>query len=478
MLNVDAVGSDDWMLHRLAVKLGAGFERLSRLRKYRDGDALIPAEAFGSSERDAYLRFARLNRLHVVELLRDARTSRQSVVGFRTAADSDDNGDEVAWSLWSASGMKAFARDFFNNVADYASAFLIVDAPLRAGDRPVIRRLSPWKVAVERDPVRPWESSAAIEVGFDSVTECDWIRLWRRDTEGRVYMRLAWRKVGERSLIPDDGSSWVPGTDWTWDDQVVQLGVSRVPVFEGRTLSGAGVWEKHIDTIDRINYVTLQGMQLMVTQAYRQAAISGDLPATYPADDPFGRAGQQVDYAEIYKTGPAALWRLPKDSKVHEFSPVDPRPLREWRDDEIKKLAAFTSTPYYMLSSDSANQSAQGAALAADGLVSQVESMNDLAELAISQAVSVGFEFVGDSARAELSRIETLWAPLKRPSLAEIGDAASKLKQGGATQRWIDENVLGMTPNERSRAQSDRDAELALADAFSGLDGGAYGGIE
>lgn len=461
------VDSDAWWCVRLADRLGAGFPRLERLRRYRDAEAVLPDEALTAEERETYLRFLRMNRMHIVELLRDARTAKQRVVGFRTSAPDDEDGDAQAWRLWRQSGLKRLSRRLFDDVADFGEAFLVADVlpGAEGGVRARFREENGWTVAAEFDPIRE-RVVAALQVSFDALNGVDVLRLWRQDSQGRVYSRLAVRDVGDASQVPSDGSVWRPGTDWQWRSQIVFYpGLSLVPVVPARTPSGYGVWEKHTDSVDRVNYITLQGVQLIVTQAFRQAAISSDqLPSVYPEDDPFGRAGQVVDYSALFKTGPSALWRLPGDADVKSFTPVDPRPIREWRDDEIRKLAAHTSTPFYMLSADSANNSAEGAALASDALLSQVEKMNDFLEPALEQAMSIAFMLEGDLERANLDGLETVWAPLKRASLGEVGSAASQAKAGGATQRWIDTHVFGMSPGERRQAEIDR-----AGDALFGL---------
>jgi len=464
LTETDVVGSDDWWLVRLASELGSSFEHLYELKSYRDGEAMLPNEAFTGAERDAYTRFMHMNRLHIVELLRDARTGKQKIIGFRTASPSDSNGDSDAWTLWKASHMPSMAYNLFNDVADFGHGYLVVDHfDSDLGQvRPSFRPVSPIWANTFQNARQPWLTEVAIEVGYDAVTGVDQIKLWRRNESGQVVGKKAIMRVGEKSMIPTDGKVWNPGIQWEWVNVQDDLPFSSVPVVRLQTPSGAGVWEKHLDSIDRVNYLTLQLTQIVVTQAFRQAAVSGTMPSTYPADDPLGRAGQPVNYADIFKFGPAALWRLPSDGKLQEFSPVDPTGIKNLRDDEIRKLAAFTSTPYYMLSSDSANNSAEGASLASDKLQDQVSAMNDQAEVGIALAMGYAFESLDDWVRADSAQIEAMWAPLRRASLQEIGSAASAAKNGGATQRWIDEHVFSMTPAERAQAEIDRQEEALL----------------
>src|SRR5690606_10460198 len=111
--------SDDWWLVRLCNKLGEGLPRMGKLRSYRDGDALLPDNAWDAGSRESYRRFLRRARLHIVETLRDARTDRQGVVGFRTGAAGDELGDQVAWDNWTRNRMGIQSRQFFNDTADY-----------------------------------------------------------------------------------------------------------------------------------------------------------------------------------------------------------------------------------------------------------------------------------------------------------------------------------------------------------------------
>jgi hypothetical protein len=70
---------------------------------------------------------------------------------------------------------------------------------------------------------------------------------------------------------------------------------------------------------------------------------------------------------------------------------------------------------------------------------------------------------LSDAERANAARIETIWASVDRLSMQERATAAQAAKQGGATQRYIDEKIFGMTPAEMRQAQQDRDDELLIA---------------
>ena len=79
---------------------------------------------------------------------------------------------------------------------------------------------------------------------------------------------------------------------------------------------------------------------------------------------------------------------------------------------------------------------------------------------------SLQFEYSGDLLRADATEIEVMWGKTNPSTLAQRSTAAKDAKQGGATQRWIDENAFEMTPAERHLAEQDRVTEaftLAIA---------------
>ncbi|MCI2958242.1 hypothetical protein MN032_11085 [Agromyces atrinae] len=465
-------GSDDWYVRRLGDKLGEGLPRMERIRRYRDGDALVPEQAWEGAPTNAagYVSFVKRNRLHVVETLRDARTNRQRPIGFRTAAAGDEEGDKAAWANWVRSNMQVASRNFLNDVADFGSAFLTVTGSALPGTGafanqyadPIMARSNGWNTATEQFSARDWMTEAAIRVGYDPVLRVETINLFRPG-----YMRIAYRRTDVPTL-PNDGSPWSPGNEWTWASDPMPLGYTRdCPVVRLDTADGFGIYEKHLDSVDRVNEITLQASTLIILQSFRQRAIDGDLPEFYPAEHQ--KAGERIDYDDLFKSGPAALWLLPKDAKMWESAAVDVTPVVNARKDELKNLFSMTSTPHYALSPDNANQTAMGAALSREMLVFTVENSNDRAERAFALAHSLGFQAQRDGERADATQIETIWAAVERSSISEKGVAAKDAKQGGATQRWIDEHIFGMSPAELAQARIDRTEETFRAAVAAGV---------
>src|SRR5690606_6911960 len=135
---------------------------MGKLRSYRDGDALLPDNAWDIGTRESYRRFLRRARLHNVETVRDARTDRRAGGGFRTAEDGDELDDVAAWENWTRNRMGIQPREFFNDAADYGRAY-IVQIPTPAGIVWNIR--DEWTTIAVPDPLRPWLIQAGIMVG-------------------------------------------------------------------------------------------------------------------------------------------------------------------------------------------------------------------------------------------------------------------------------------------------------------------------
>lgn len=447
MLNETGIpGSDDWWLVRLCNQLGDGLPRMARLRSYRDGDALLPDNAWDLGTRESYRRFLKRARLHIVETVRDARTDRQGVVGFRTGADGDELGDIEAWKHWVRNRMGVQSRQFFNDTADYGRAYMLT-IPSPAG--PVWNVRNEWTTIAEMDGLRPWLVQAGITIGFDAVAGAEIVTLFRPG-----YYRMAWRRTTMPTL-PQDGTPWASGPDWTWVGDPIRTPWTQDALLVRSTTTDAfGVYEKHLDSVDRINEITVNAISLIVMQSFRQRGVKGDLPTHYPEGHPL--AGQEIDYDEMFKAGPAALWMLPNNAEIWESAVSDVTPIYNARKEEVKTLSSLTRTPQDIFDGESQNQSALGAQTSREPLYYAVKAMNDQAEVSLAQMQALDFASQGDTVRADASQIEVMWQKIIPATMAEQAEAAPKFKAGGATQRYIDTEVFEMTPQEQRRASTER----------------------
>lgn len=455
-------GTDDWYLMRLAVQYGAGLPRLAKLRSYIDGTSALPAEA-SYATREAYRRFLRMHRLNLAQLAVDARVNRMKPLGFRTAAAGDDFGDAAAMRIWRRSNLQVGSRDYFNDAAVYGDAYTVNSGPTvpSADADPLIVPRGPWDVTSIQNAAQPWLSEASLMVGWDAMNGVDVLTLFRPG-----YMRQAFRR-GRVSAIPTNGSAWLHGRGWEWVSDPVPLGFTQKnPVTQLALKDHKGIFESHIDSLDRINDTILKRSTIIALQAFRQMAIQGKLPERYPDSHP--QAGERIDYDEIYKAGPDALWVLPDGAKIWESGITDITPISGAVKDDVRNFAAVSSTPVYILQPDAANGSAEGASLARESLVFAVEEMTDRANGSLALALSMGFEALGDVERAQIESIEPIWAPPDRSSVEARSSAASQAKAGGLSQRMINEKVFQLTPQEMAREEQYKQDEAFLAPASAG----------
>jgi hypothetical protein len=200
-------------------------------------------------------------------------------------------------------------------------------------------------------------------------------------------------------------------------------------------------------------------------QAFRQRGIEGDVPQKYPAGHQL--EGQQINYNEVYKAGPGALWAIPTGAKIWESGVTDITPILSAVKDDVKQLAAVTSTALYILSPDLAGGSAEGASLAREALNFNVGELQDRCGDSFASSLSLTFQAQGDTVRAESGAISTIWANIDGASMTDKAAAAAQAVTGGLPQRFIDQYIWGLTPEEQEQAASDRQQAQMLAQALA-----------
>lgn len=447
-------GTDDWWALRLATELGKGMPRLHNLRRWRGGDAPLPAEA-NPVFRQGYSQFVEMQRLNMAEQLVVSSTGRRRPLGFRTAAPGDTNGDPVADTIFKSNHMPVQIRDLFDDEGTYGKAYLTCTGQQSAVapfSMPLLIQSNGWDTAVEKNPLRPWVIDHAVRVGHSPIFEVDTLTYFRSGMFGQPgYFRQAYRRA-KVSSIPDNGSVWYPGSDWTWASDPIPFGfTNEVPIVEFSTPKGIGEFELHIDTLARINHTILQRLTITAMQAFRQRAISpgkdGDsFPEFYPEGHP--RAGQKIDYDEVYQAGPAALWFLPVDAKMWESAATDIRPIIEAIKEELKMLASASSTPLHVLSPEAASGSAEGASLSRETNLTKILDRIDRDTTALSRAMSFAFQALRDDVRADPTQIATLWAPLDFSTIEQKANATYNARRGGMSKTFIGEKIWALTPGE------------------------------
>lgn len=461
-INIDTPGSPGWWLARLDAKRQERLPRLEKLQSYYAGDPPLPTGA--KNARRAYAIFQAKARLNLAELIVASLRERLKVRAIHTAVQSETwHGDEKAWGIYRANGLDVELPDVLENMLALGDGYMIAGIEGEGEDAEVvITGEDPRQVVTIHDPVRQSRIRAASKSYRDLDLGMDYQILWLPAGPGEKSGR---RWVAARPSRSRGGALRFDSQSWAWVKPLggpdgLATGISRVPVVRFRNRRGIGEFEPHIDVLDRINHMILQRMVIATMQAFRQRAVKGDLPTTYPEDHP--RAGQEIDYDELFESDPGALWLLPASVEIWESGQVDLQGILSAVKDDITHLAAVSRRPISMLAPDSANQSAEGASLTREGLTFAAEDRSMRAGQGMNLIMSIAFELLGDEERKDLTKISTDWYPTERNSIAAKGSAAAQSAQAGMSTEFILEHVFQMTPDQIQREKNNRISDLML----------------
>lgn len=442
-------------MKRLADEQRGRRKRLDDLWARYEGNPPLPEGAESAFE--AYRAFQKKARTNYADLIVSAVTDRMTLVGFRTGAEGDENGDTRARELWTYNDLPVESSDVHEMMVTMSEGYTMVGPPDPEDDTglAIITAEDPRQTIVARDPARPSRVLAGMKWYYDDIEEKDTAHVFIRGGTQRTRMYTARkdRKSNTSSLGPNFRLS---PRAWTWDDpDGVELPTTRVPIIPFRNRRGVGEFEQHVDHLDRINHILLQRMVIATLQAFKQRAVIG-----VPNRDP--DTGEEIDYSDIFTADPGAMWALPATASMWESGAVDLGPLLMAVRDDVRDLAGVTRTPLSWLAPDAANSSAEGASLQREGSTYKAEDRITRAGSGWVNTTSIAFEMMGDTVRADVNALEPLWAPVERHSLAERYSAAA---QGNGIVPWrtLMTDVLQFTPDQVARMETERIMDQLLA---------------
>jgi len=400
-------------------KLAKEQMHLNELERYYNGDAPLPEGAEGQSR--AYRRFQRKSRLNMAQLAVSAVRERMKIAGFRTGAEDDENGDQVARRAWKSNKLDVLSADLHTSFLKFGKAYAIVGFP-EGREYPLVTVEDCRQVYCLTSAEDDTNVEAAVKVFTDY---------------GMHYAYF---------YYADEMQVFVKKTDTSIFDKFTNA-------------DERGEYEPFLDIIDRINHMILQRLIIATTQAFKQKYIKGD----FPTHDP---DGNEIDYNGLFESAPGAMWMLPPDADIGEMDQTSMQDILTAVRADIQDFAAVTRTPMHYLSPDGANQSAEGAALAREGLVFKTEDRINRATVGWSKVMSLMFKYMGDQERAQLLDLEPIWKPAERYSLSERADANTKFQDIPFRSRM---SMIGQfTPAEVAEMESERASEQLLTSALGG----------
>ena len=456
----DEPDGDGLVLTRLATRLQNRIPDLCTLKTFYDGREQVPLQSVPKSATSTasaiYRRFVDICPLNLAHTIVDAVVTSQHPTGFRLGADKTMRSTE-ADDMWDKCGMDVRALNMFMDASLYGAAYAMV---FSKGSPSYIQRLSPWTTEISDD------KDSAIVYGWSEDEQVERITLYRiiRNDDGqiqKVYSRTAKHERKARTLpsdsvddedtvygIANDDSQKRPQLEaqFEWEgassdgDWAFAVKCGCLPIVKMTTPNGKGQFESSLKTLKSIDQQRFQRLCIQEMQAFKQRWVQGDMPEYYQKNDPAvkanrARAGDKIDYSELFEMGPAALWLLPADAKIGESSITDITPIVTAASSDIKHLAGSTGTPLSILSPDTAG-SAEGAKL---------RDMNMRANDTFVLLLKMALTALGSNASEE--RFETTWEPIDLPTELEMAEAASQVK-GVIPLKTIARRFLHMTETE------------------------------
>lgn len=438
-----------WWLNRLANRLWAPLhrERVLLLDAWYRGEPPLPY--LQDDVKQSLVALLGLARSNFAALLVEALRERVIPVGLHTPSSVEED-DTAGWDAWQDAGMDAIAAEVHRWTFTTSRSYVVVNDVDPETGAPTVTHEPPTCAITEQDPLNPQRTLAGLKWMHNPILGRDLLYLY---LPGQVW--TAWRPC------PLEGSclySFSPAS-WSWvsDDatgepivqQLPPALADTVPIVEFVNYGGVGEFELHTDLLARINHTVLQRIVISVMQAFRQRAIKG-LPQVYPPGHP--KAGQEIDYSEIFIADPGAFWQLPGDADMWESQQVDLNGILSAAKDDITFLAAVTRTPLHMLMPEGQNQSAEGASLVKEGLVFRAEDRIKLLSPRWARVITLMKAWMGEMDRVRPGQI--IWVPPERSSLSERAAAAAQAKDVPWRTKMI--KIWGFEPLDVDRMESER----------------------
>lgn len=444
-----------WWLNRLSKQLWdkERRDRLDMLDKWHSGEPELPGVP--AAAKTAVREFHEHSSTNFALLICEAVRERQRIRGLRTGSDDDATGDSEAFRLWLDMGMPLVSADVHRLKARFGTAYALVEPPSQDNPGvPVATAEDPRWCVAELDPKRAWKPRAAVKWLHDPVREETRAYLYR---PGRVDVAYVSARARDAARFNAQTWSWDERASGPLVDATGTVAADLMPLSPFEALDGKGEFEQHLRLLRRINFTVLQQLTIAVLQAFKQRAVKG-----VPDKDD---SGKPIDYNDIFSADPAALWLLPATAELWESGQVDLSGILEMAEKYIRQLAAVSRTPLPMFDPTSGSQSAEGAAFAREGLVFKVEDRNARDGQVWPDFMRNAYRWLG----RDVGRVQVIWAPPQRASLAERASSLSQASAAGVPFRTRMIEFGEFDPGDVDRMEMEREDDLVFSGRVSAL---------
>lgn len=402
-----------------------------------------------------YVRaFLRAGRYNIATKTVTATSNRMNLRDFRTAAADDEQGDLQARRIMVANEWSLMSREVHDYMLSLADGYTITTpvGDIGGGNIPRVTAEDPRQTITGHDPMTGG-TLAGLKLYRDDWDAADHAYFAMRLNDGTVKVQKLIRK-GATSIT--DGPFRFDGDDWDLDGDPQDS--PFMPFDRFRNRFGVGEFERHLDTLDRINDKVFNEWWISKIQAFRQRAVK-NLPDTETVVEDGKRVEKEIDYSDMFTASPDEMWQVPGDVEFWESAPIDLTPITASVQKDLERYAAAVNLPLHTITPDAANGSAEGATLMREEHTFEIEDRLDRVDRRWCSVMSKCFTAMGDQQRADVTQLESVFGPIERFSLAQRSDAAAKQK-GITPQEAIWTDVLQYRPADVPRLRTLAGREL------------------
>lgn len=447
MIDTQTPGSPGWWFKRLADKQAERLPVLERYQRYGEGEHDLPEGH--RRAREVFCQFQRRARSNFTGLVAESVIERARIIGFRAGGELTAEDDADAWAIWQANQMDADFSLLIRAACYMGESYILVQPPDgSAGRYPVMSAEDPREFVVEMDPVRKRRVIAALKIWADDIAG-----------ERRAVLFLPDSTHGFSAPLEEGAApAWAGFDSAPWahagesPNPAGRVPVVRVPnrmdLFGNTRPEFADV----MDIQDRINGQILNRLVIAAMSAHRQRWVKG-----VALEDEEGNPLDLVPGADL-------VWNIESDeAEFGEFSEANLQPILAAVKDDVRDLAAISRTPPHYLLAEFTNTGGDAFAQSETGHVAKVTERETHYGEAAEDAIRIAYLLMGDAERAAQFDSEVIWADPQYRSLAEKADAAVKLGAAGVPWRTLMLTVMGYTPRQVARMESERTSDVLTA---------------
>jgi hypothetical protein len=439
-----AVQSPEWWRDRLYDALCKRSQDTKVFDDYYECEHPLPH--LHERARAPFRRLLRMARANYCELIVDAFVGRLEVAGFQS--DVEGNADEAAWELWQENNLDGGSQLAFLEAAIRGSAYLMVSPQRGGGFR--ITPEHPTQVIVAYRPDEPGVPAAALKLWLDDWTAALCCTVYLPD---RIYKFQA--PEPQAGGKPRWVRREVAGEEWGGRNLMGEVPFGELANRPRMLKPGASELRSVTGIQDRINKTIADRLMTQEAAAFPAKWATG-------LEIPVDENGQEIEPFDVAVN--KILVAEDPGAKFGQFAAADLTGYLKAKEEDVRDMAAITSTPPHYLLGALTNLSADALKAAEAGLIHKIYQRRRFLEEGLERTMRLA-GFASSQARI-------VWKSPEWRTEGELVDALVKMGSLGVPREVLWER-WGATPQEIERWR--RLNEDALDRAMAGDVAAEYG---